>query len=94
VIYPSIENFTWSKKKYTFGGQRGENRPPEPKNGIWGAKSIWSCDISIDFTWSKKKYTFGSQKDGNKPPDPQIPCCCFAFISEAATTKMDFQNLA
>jgi hypothetical protein len=21
VIYPSIGNFTWSKKKYTFGGQ-------------------------------------------------------------------------
>jgi 5-hydroxyisourate hydrolase-like protein (transthyretin family) len=24
VIYPSIENFTCSKKKYTFGGQKGE----------------------------------------------------------------------
>jgi hypothetical protein len=48
VIYPSIGNFTWSKKKYTFGGQKGENRPREPKNGIWGPKSIWSCDISID----------------------------------------------
>jgi hypothetical protein len=48
VIYPSIENFTWNKKKYTFGGQKGENRPAEPTNGIWGPKSIWSCDISID----------------------------------------------
>jgi hypothetical protein len=26
--------FKWSKKKYTFGGQRGENKPSEPKNGI------------------------------------------------------------
>jgi hypothetical protein len=34
VIYPSIGNFTWSKKKYTFGGQKGENRLTEPKNGI------------------------------------------------------------
>jgi hypothetical protein len=52
VIYPSIGNFTWSKKKYTFGGQKGENRPkneaPEPKNEIWGPKSIWSWVISID----------------------------------------------
>jgi hypothetical protein len=34
VIYPSIGNFTWSKKKYIFGGQKGENQPSEPKNGI------------------------------------------------------------
>jgi hypothetical protein len=38
VIYPSIENFTGSKKKYTFGGQKGENKHSEPKNGIWGPK--------------------------------------------------------
>jgi hypothetical protein len=36
------------KEIYTFRGQRGKNRPPEPKNGILGPKSIWSCDISID----------------------------------------------
>jgi hypothetical protein len=36
------------KKKYTFGGQKGENRPPELKNGIWSPKSVWSCDMSID----------------------------------------------
>jgi hypothetical protein len=24
VIYPSIGNFIWSRKKYTFGGQKGE----------------------------------------------------------------------
>jgi hypothetical protein len=48
VIYPSIGKFIWSKKKFSFGGQNGENRPPEPKNRIWGPKSIWSCDISID----------------------------------------------
>jgi hypothetical protein len=35
VIYPSIGNFTWSKKKYTFEGQKGENKLSEPKNGIW-----------------------------------------------------------
>jgi hypothetical protein len=34
VIFPSIGNFTWSMKKYTFWGQKGKNRPPETKNGI------------------------------------------------------------
>jgi hypothetical protein len=29
VIYPSIGSFTWSKKKYTFGGRKGS----ELKNG-------------------------------------------------------------
>jgi hypothetical protein len=38
VIYLSIGNFTWSKKKYTFGGQRGENKPSVAKNGIWAKK--------------------------------------------------------
>jgi hypothetical protein len=41
----TIGNFPCSKKKYTLGGQRGENKP---KNGIRGPKSIWSCVISID----------------------------------------------
>jgi hypothetical protein len=36
VTYPSIGNFTCSKKIYNFGGQKGENRPSEPKNGIRG----------------------------------------------------------
>jgi hypothetical protein len=35
----SIGNFTGSKKKYTFGGQKGENKPSEPKNGFWGLQS-------------------------------------------------------
>jgi hypothetical protein len=33
VTYPSIGNFTWSMKKYTFGVQKGENKASEPKNG-------------------------------------------------------------
>jgi hypothetical protein len=32
VIYPSIGNFTGTKKKYIFGVQKGENKPSEPKN--------------------------------------------------------------
>jgi hypothetical protein len=43
VIFPSIGNFTCSKKKYYFGGQKGENKPSEPKNGIWGPKSVRLC---------------------------------------------------
>jgi hypothetical protein len=35
----AIGNFTWRKKKYTFEGQKGENKPSEPKNGIWAPKS-------------------------------------------------------
>jgi hypothetical protein len=33
VTYPSIGNFTKSEKKYTFWGQKGKNKPSEPKNG-------------------------------------------------------------
>jgi hypothetical protein len=32
VTYLSIGYFTCSKNIYTFRGQKGENRPPEPKN--------------------------------------------------------------
>jgi hypothetical protein len=65
VTYPSIRNFTWSKKIYTFKGQKDQNRPPEPKNGIWGSKSIWSCDISIDkqfYMEQEKIYFWGSKR--------------------------------
>jgi hypothetical protein len=62
VIYPSIGNLKWSKKKYTFGGEKCENRPLEPKNGIWAPKSEWSCDMSIDreyYTKQEKIYFWG-----------------------------------
>jgi hypothetical protein len=32
VIY-RVKNFTSHKKKYTFGGQKRENKPSESKNG-------------------------------------------------------------
>jgi hypothetical protein len=65
VIYPSIGNFTWSKKKCSFGGQKGENKLSEPKNEIWGPKSVWSCDISIDWEFymeQEKIYFWGSKR--------------------------------
>jgi hypothetical protein len=37
-----------------FQGSKSKNRPPEPENGIWGPKSVWSCDISIDRKGEKK----------------------------------------
>jgi hypothetical protein len=37
---PSIENFTWSKKKYTLRGQKGKNKLSEPKNRIRSPKSV------------------------------------------------------
>jgi hypothetical protein len=71
-----IGNFTWSKKKYTFGGQKSENKPSEPKNGIWefGAQNQYGhvTYLSIrNFTWSEKKYTFGGQKGKNKLQSPK-----------------------
>jgi hypothetical protein len=27
------------QKKYIFGGPKSENKPSEPKNGIWAPKS-------------------------------------------------------
>jgi hypothetical protein len=59
VIYPSF--FTWSIKKYTFGGQKGKNRLPKPKNGIWDPKSkskgknkLAILEVLVDF---KRKNT-------------------------------------
>jgi hypothetical protein len=56
------------KKIYTFRGQKCGNEPSEPKNGIWGPKSVWSCDVSIEreFYIQQKKYTLGGQKDKKK----------------------------
>jgi hypothetical protein len=74
VIYPSIGNFTWSKKKYTFGGQKGENRLPQPKNGFWGPKSIWSCDISHRsgiLHKAKKFILLGDKKTKIGPQSPK-----------------------
>jgi hypothetical protein len=60
-------------KKYTYGGQKGKNRLPEPKNGIWGPKQYGRVIYpSIgNFTWSMKKYTFWGQKGKNRPPEPK-----------------------
>jgi hypothetical protein len=51
------------QEKYTFGVKKAKIGP-QPKNGIWGPKSIWSCDISIDqeFYMEQEKYTFGVKK--------------------------------
>jgi hypothetical protein len=52
------------KKIYTFRGQKGQNRPPEPKNGILGPKSVWSCDISNnwEFYMQQEKLYFRGLK--------------------------------
>jgi hypothetical protein len=58
VTHQSIRNFIQMKKIYTFG-------PPEPKNGVWGPKSVWSCDISIDrefYMEQEKIYFWGSKR--------------------------------
>jgi hypothetical protein len=47
-FHQSIGNFAKIKKIYTFRGHKSENRTPEPKNGIWVPKSVWSCETFID----------------------------------------------
>jgi hypothetical protein len=94
VIYPSIENFTWSKKKYTFGGQKGENKPLEPKNGIWGPYARVTYPLIGNFTWSKKKYTFRAQKGENKALKStsylRFLACFFSFESDKDFFSMHF----
>jgi hypothetical protein len=54
VIYPSIENFRWSKKKYTLRGQKGENKSLEPKIGTKDPKTSKSqkkCLISNETSY-------------------------------------------
>jgi hypothetical protein len=51
VTYPPFGNFIRSNKNYTFRGQKGKKKPSEPKNRIWGSKSVWSCDIFAFFTF-------------------------------------------
>jgi hypothetical protein len=55
---------------YTFGGQKGENKPAQPKNEIWAPKFVWLCDASIDreFYMEQEKYILGE----NKPSEPKI----------------------
>jgi hypothetical protein len=69
VTYPSFGNFIRSKKNYNFRGQKGENKPSGPKNGIWGPKSVGRVTYSSfgNFIRSKKNYTFSGQKSENKP---------------------------
>jgi hypothetical protein len=62
------------KKKHNLGGQKGENKPSEPKNGF-GAQNQYSSVTypSIgNLTSSKKEYNLGSQKGKNNPSEPKI----------------------
>jgi hypothetical protein len=61
-------------KNIIFGGQKDENEPSEPKNGIWAQKLklVWSCDISIDrkFYMEQEKIHFRGQKVGTRLSEP------------------------
>jgi hypothetical protein len=37
-VYSSIGNIKWSKEKYIFGGQKGENKASGPKIGTKAPK--------------------------------------------------------
>jgi hypothetical protein len=70
------EGFTnFSKKIYTFKGQKGKNtkNTTSPKTAF-GAQNQYGRVIypSIgNFTCSKKKYTLGDQKGENEPSDSE-----------------------
>jgi hypothetical protein len=74
IVVPLVYFYFLFMKKYTFGGLKGKNRPPEPKNGIWGLKSVWSCDIFIDQEFNiyeKNIYIFRGRKFENEPAEPK-----------------------
>jgi hypothetical protein len=65
VTHQSIGNFVKIKKLCTSLGQKGENRPPEPNNGVWVPK-VWDYKIlryfrklpkKIESWWISRKYS-------------------------------------
>jgi hypothetical protein len=54
VIYPSIVKYTRSKKKHTFGGQKGENKPSEKTEFGLQNQYVLETYPSIDFDNLKK----------------------------------------
>jgi hypothetical protein len=70
VTHQSVENFIdfIDEENIHFKGR--SNRPPEPKNGIWGQKSVYLCDISIDreLYMEHEEYMFGGSKLGPQSP--------------------------
>jgi hypothetical protein len=74
VTHQSIAICTQMKKICSFRGQNGKNRLPEPKDGIWGPKSLWSCDISIvrEFNMEQEKRYFWGLKKRIKPQSPKM----------------------
>jgi hypothetical protein len=72
VIYPSIGNFIWSKKKCTFGGQAKKSlESPKTEFGLQNQYGRVIYPSIGNFTWSWKKYTFGGQKGENKLSEPK-----------------------
>jgi hypothetical protein len=69
-IDPSIENFTCNNKKYTFGGQIGENKPSETF-GLQKQYVRVTYPSIGNFSSSKKKHNFGGPKGENKPSEPK-----------------------
>jgi hypothetical protein len=58
VIFHVIGSFTCSKKKYTLGGQKGENKPSELKTEF-GPQNQYhrvTCPSIGNFTCSIRKY--------------------------------------
>jgi hypothetical protein len=74
VIYPSIGNFTCSKKKIYFWGSKRSNKPSEPKNGILGPKinmAVWYIHRLWILHGARKNIILGGRNGENKPSGPK-----------------------
>jgi hypothetical protein len=51
MTHQSIGNFEYMNKEHTLGGQKGESKPSEPKNGIFAR---WLLDYGwMDYEWAR-----------------------------------------
>jgi hypothetical protein len=66
VISLSIGSFIRSKKKYTFGAQKGENKP-----GVQNQYGRVIYPSNRSFIWMKKIHAVSGEKGKNKTSEPK-----------------------
>jgi hypothetical protein len=64
--------FLRDKKKYTFGGQKGENKPSRHKHGFWAQNQYGRVIYPLikNCMYIKKKHYVTRIKGENKPSEP------------------------
>jgi hypothetical protein len=72
-------------KKYYFGAQKDGKNPSDLKIGIWGPKSVLSCDTSIDWEFymeQEKIYLWGQKCEISlQSPNTKFECAIFNFLA-------------